>query len=282
MARKWIVKLMRYSGIPLLIRKFVQQAKVTIIYYHKVEASVFDRHLALLKKYYHIVPLQAYLNGQTKNIKNRLILTFDDGHASNFQLLPILKKHDARITIFITTGLIDSNRHFWFLINNLGEDDKADIKQLNDEERLEVLRKKYQYSDIREYEFAQALTSEQMLAMTEFVDFQSHTVSHPCLPKCSAEKALHEIAASKAFLEKMLAKDINCLAFPNNDYTEREIKMSRDSGYQYLFTANFGFNVDDENNYLLNRLSTNDTSDTNELLLRVTGIWKLLRFMHKK
>lgn len=282
MLKKIIIVLLRYSGLPFFIRKTIQKNRVTIIYYHRIEANHFDRHLALLKKNYHIVSLQSFVRGETKNIKNRLIITFDDGHVSNFELLPVLKKHDVRITIFITTGLIDANKHYWFLLRGLGEEDKGNLKRMSDEDRLAVLRDKFQYSDTAEYDSAEALSRSQILAMAEFVDFQSHTVTHPCLPKCSAEKALAEIRSSKEVLEKIHNKEVNCIAFPNNDYSEREIRFSLESGYKHMLTANYGFNVDDGKYLMLKRLSTNDTKNLHELMLRVTGVWKLLRFFPAK
>jgi len=282
MIRNNILKLIRYSGLPFLRRNIFQKNKVTIVYYHRIAADVFDKHLAQLKKYFSIISLQSYLKGETKRIKNRLVITFDDGHVSNFALLPVLRKHNVQVTIFLTAGLIGTKKHFWFLTAGLTDGYKKIIKQLPDEERLKILAEKYGFADNREYDHAQALNLEQLNAMKDYVDFQSHTFTHPCLPQCSDEKVLREIRVSKDHLEKLLNKEINCIAFPNNDYTEREIRMSLESGYEYLLTGISGFNHDEAKCFLLKRISTNDTADLNELLLRVTGIWKLLKLFIKK
>jgi peptidoglycan/xylan/chitin deacetylase (PgdA/CDA1 family) len=282
MFRKIALTMIKYSGLPLLSRNIFQKNKVTIIYYHRIAADVFDKHLALLKKYFNIIPLQSYLNGEAKRIKNRLVITFDDGHVSNFNLLPVLKKYNVQITIFLSSGLIGSNKHFWFLTAGLTDDYKKIIKRINDEDRLKRLFEKFHFSDAKEYDHAQALNIEQINKMLDYVDFQSHTITHPCLPQCSDEKALKEIRYSKDYLEKLLNKKINCMAFPNNNYTEREIRMSLESGYKYLLTGISGFNSDDGKCFLLKRISTNDTGDLNELLLRVTGVWRLLKLFKQK
>ncbi|KMQ59259.1 hypothetical protein ACM46_19175 [Chryseobacterium angstadtii] len=49
------------------------------------------------------------LNTQ-KHLKNKLILTFDDGYLNNLQyLVPLLEKYQLKATIFIPTGLILKN-----------------------------------------------------------------------------------------------------------------------------------------------------------------------------
>ena len=43
-----------------------------------------------------------------------LIVTFDDGHIGNYDLLPVLRAKKIPVTIFLCAGIIDTKRHFWF------------------------------------------------------------------------------------------------------------------------------------------------------------------------
>lgn len=277
--KAFFISLIRYSGLPFLIRIFIQRKKVTIIYYHNISSFEFDNHLKYLKKKYSIISLQDYINNRSANLKYRLVITFDDGHAANFELLKVLKKHNVQITIFLTSGLINTNRHFWFLSNGLDKMTKAGLKKMGDNERLYQLKEKFGYEDSKEYSEAEALTYSQIIVMKQFVDFQSHSVTHPCLPLCTDEKAENEIKGSKIQLEKLLGTPVNSIAFPNGDYSERELDFSINAGYRSVLTADFGFNSGRQSNFVLKRVSTNDTNNLNELVLRVTGIWKGIKII---
>jgi len=268
------IKLFRYSGLPALVRFLFQRKKVTIIYYHNITPDAFDNHIAFLKKRYSIISLQDYLANRTSHLKYRLIITFDDGHAGNYNLLPVLQKHNIQITIFLTSGLIDTKRHFWFLLKGLDQTTKAKLKTIGDTERLDQLMKMFDFSDTKEYSTAEALGMNQINAMKRFVDFQSHSVTHPCLPLCSDEKSETEIKVSKFQLEELLGTQINSLALPNGDYSKREFAICMDAGYKCVLTADFGFNTNANNNFILKRISTNDTKNIHELALRVTGVWR--------
>lgn len=139
MLKKIVVRIIRYCGLPFLVRELIQRNKVTIIYYHDINAQSFDDHLAFLKSRYHIISLQDYLAGNTVNIRNRLIITFDDGHIQNYSLLPVIKKYNVPVTIFLTTGIIGTKKRFWFLIRELDSETKKYCKESSDVERLELL-----------------------------------------------------------------------------------------------------------------------------------------------
>ena len=47
-----------------------------------------------------------------------MVVTFDDGHIKNHSLLPVFKKYQVPVTIFLCSGIVDTGKHFWFF----GED----------------------------------------------------------------------------------------------------------------------------------------------------------------
>ncbi len=57
-----------------------------------------------------------------------------------------------------------------------------EIKQLSDSERLIKLTN-IGYSDSREYPDRQALNDQEIAELKSRIDFQSHTVTHPVLPR---------------------------------------------------------------------------------------------------
>ena len=93
-----------------------------------------------------------------------------------------------------------------------------------------------------EFGARESLNVSEVRELRDLVDFQSHSVSHPILPECSAEKAAEEIALSKRQLEARLALRVNALAYPNGSYAARELQMTRESGYACGLTTQPGFN----------------------------------------
>jgi len=76
------------------------------------------RHTAkVLKKHYNVIPLQVLADmmeaGQPVPA-NTVVLTFDDGYASNFHLaLPVLEEFKLHATIFASTGFIEGEMYLW-------------------------------------------------------------------------------------------------------------------------------------------------------------------------
>ncbi len=76
------------------------------------------RHTAkMLAKHYNVIPLQqlADMMGAGRPIPlNTVVLTFDDGYASNYHLaLPVLEKFGLHATVFASTGFIEREFFQW-------------------------------------------------------------------------------------------------------------------------------------------------------------------------
>ena len=102
------------SALPFLIRECLQRRQVTIIVYHRLDPETADRHFSALRRRYNIIGLADYMEYRTDVRKSfppkPLIITFDDGHKSNYELKPILKKYGICPTSFLCSGLVDTNR----------------------------------------------------------------------------------------------------------------------------------------------------------------------------
>jgi peptidoglycan/xylan/chitin deacetylase (PgdA/CDA1 family) len=272
---------LRFSLVPFFIRETLQRHNVTFLVYHDITPEIADKHFRVLKKFYTIISLSDFLRARTDGTSGTLppkslVITFDDGHKGNYLLKPVLEKHNIPVVIFLCSAIVGTNRHFWWqhpAIRNI-----KSLKTRPDEERLKILGD-LGFDETREYEDPQGLTKEEIasLAGSPLVNLQSHTLTHPCLPQCSDDKAFHEISDSKRDLETSYSLDIYALAYPNGDYTEREIALLRKSGYLCGLTCDPGFNDAATPLYELRRLSMNSNSDTSELLVRASGSWAFLK-----
>ena len=113
--------------------------------------------------------------------------------------------------------------------------------------------------------------------MSSFVNFQSHTLFHPILPNCTDEEAKREIINSKLILESDYKLRINAIAYPNGDYSERDILLCKEAGYECGITVDHGFNTIDTDLFRLKRFSINDTNNIDELIVRASGVYSFFK-----
>jgi peptidoglycan/xylan/chitin deacetylase (PgdA/CDA1 family) len=278
--RKLAFQALRLTLLPFVLREIYQRKQVTILVYHAPSPQVFDTHLDFLKRIYNIVPLSVYVEARRKGSLSQLppralIITLDDGHRSNYALKNVLEKHKVPVTIFLCSGLIDTRRRFWFLHENT----TAIVQQLKtvpDEERLEALRR-VSFEETKEFAARQALAGSELRELNHQADFQSHTVFHPILPRCSAAKAEVEITTSKLELQARLGKEVYALAYPNGDYSKRELQLAEKAGYTCALTLDRGFNTAKTPLFRLRRICIPDDADQHELLVKTSGLWGSIR-----
>lgn len=277
--KKIVFKILRYSGIPILFRELKQKNKVTILMFHDISKETAEKSFSYLKKHYNIIDLNVFIEAcQTKNSvnipKKALIITFDDGHIRNYELLPVIKKYNIPITIFLCSSIVNTNRHYWFKFKQ--EPEVSALKLKPNKERLRLLAQDGFEKD-KEFIKPQALQREQILEMSNYVNMQSHTMFHPILPMCEDDESYKEVTFSKQELENDYNFNINTLAFPNGDYTDREVKFMKEAGYKCGITVDLGLNTINSDIFRLKRLSSNDTEDMNEFIVKSSGVWSALK-----
>lgn len=278
--RTLVFKALRFSGLPTLFRELVQKDKVTILLFHDISEETAEKAFAYLSKHYNIIDLNIYIEACEKNDKSKipkkaLIITFDDGHIRNYEMLPVINKFKVPVTIFLCTSLINTNRHFWFKYAN-GNINPKTLKMLPNKDRLQILAEMGFRQD-KEFDQPHAMTKQQVEEMKPYVNMQSHTLFHPCLPKCNELEAREEIFRSKDILTSEFGLNINAISYPNGDYSDREIRLSQEAGYKCGLTVDFGFNSLESDLFRLKRFSVNDTSDINELIVKASGVWSFIK-----
>lgn len=279
-----IYKALRYSGAAWLWRETVQRGKVTFLLFHDMEAGDAERNFAYLKRHYNIIGLQDYLKAVrqgTKLPRKALVITFDDGHASNYVMLPTLKKLNVPITIFLCSEIVGTQRHFWFRHSEEMKPQVEALKRIANRERLQKLGA-FGFEQEKAFADRQALTDNEIKEMQASVDFQSHTCFHPILPQCDTATARHEIADSKLQLEQQYNLKINTLSYPNGDYSERDIQLAKEAGYECGVTVDSGYNSLRSDLFRLKRFSVNDAHTTEELMVKACGLYALIKHkLHK-
>jgi peptidoglycan/xylan/chitin deacetylase (PgdA/CDA1 family) len=271
-----VFRLLRWSGVPALLRATAQRGRVTILVYHDPRPEVFDGHLRVLGRAYHIISLQRYLisrggDGATLPPK-ALVVTFDDGYASNFELREPLRRHGIRPTVFVCTGIAGTLRRFWF--RNV--DDVESLKRVPDAERLSRLAAAG-FDAAGERPPREALSDAEIQELASIAEIQAHTVTHPILPRCTDDRARDEIVDGKRDLEQRFGFEVYALAYPNGEYTEREVELARSAGYRCALAVGGRTNPRGADLFRLQRIAIDDHDGVDELLVKASGLWPWLQ-----
>ncbi len=201
---------------PLPIHARAQQAFVPILMYHDVvdgqkgvwfdaTTTEFDRDLAAIEER-GVTPISlaqwwAYLTRGEGLPARPVLLTFDDGYASVYQLIyPRLKKRRWPAVFFITTSTVG---------RKTGKDHMT-------------------WDQMRE------------MKATGLFEFQAHTVTHPELTKCSDSELANEITKCRDTLQQQLDTPIQFLCYPSGDRDPRVIDAAKAAGFVAGFTMSAG------------------------------------------
>ncbi len=281
--KKVIFRLLRYSGLPWLCRELLQRHRVTILMFHEIDRGVATRTFAYLRRKYAIIPLRKLreaIDRQDPTLLPRkaMVITFDDGHRSNFRLREVLRDLEVPTTIFLCAGIVGTNRHYWFK-SVPAQVSKEKLKKMPNRLRLAALAK-LGFQNEQEFDEPQSLSGEQIEDMRSWVDFQGHTQFHPCLPTCTDLEAKSEIETSKKILESAYGLRIDALAYPNGEYSHRDIELMKACGYKLGLSLDSGYNTVKTDPFRLKRLSVNDTKNMDELIVKASGLWGLLKPKH--
>ncbi len=103
----------------------------------------------------------------------------------------------------------------------------------------------------------------------------AHTHSHPILPSCTDETSRQEILASKQKLESWLDQEISYFAYPNGDFSKRELVSMDEFGFRLAFSTVPGFIEPNciHSRYALPRLEVLSDVSFAENICRMTGLW---------
>ena len=116
------------------------------------------------------------------------------------------------------------------------------------------------------------LTSDQLKEMdTNGMDIQSHTVNHEDLDKLSLEKQQETLVQSKQYLEKLLNKKVDYIAYPSGLYNKFTEQAAKNAGYTMAFTTNSGWANKNTNILFLNRVFVNSLKGFDQFKERLTN-----------
>ena len=258
----------------------MQRTRTTILLYHGITPKQLDLHLSVLCKRYRFIPLREYVealrSGRTNSLPHKsMVITLDDGLRGNYELLDVFRKHHVTPTIFVCSGIVGTNHMFWTAALD-SRDEIERLKGVPDDVRLEALAA-LGFTETGSFPERSALSRDEILEMREVVDFQSHSVFHPVLDRCSDERSRAEIVESKRSLERDFGLDIYAFAFPNGDYSEREVGYVRDAGYQCALTVEVGLNDAKADPFRLRRVSILEEASESAIIVKACPAFRQVK-----
>lgn len=216
-----------------------------------VEKEIFRTHMSYLKDKFRIITLGELLSYEGE--EDAAAITFDDGFADFYEnALPILTEYEIPVTIFITTGKLNTTEELWtteilriLFANNSGDESirldlcgkqvelpvftleqKAEtykvlrhvLMQLSAKEREDMLgsiRKQLQIGVQGREEYRLMSVSEvREIAANPLVTIGAHTVNHISMGRIADTELLYEIQQSIRDLENILKQRIKFFAYP--------------------------------------------------------------------
>lgn len=231
------------------------------------------------------------------------VLTFDDGYRDNVEhARPVLTRHGAPWTLFVTSDFADGRGRLWWLeleraiarLDAVRLGSGPVLPARTDAEKTAAFETVYRILRAgpeavlleaiarlcREAGFEPGgivrelcLTWDALrdLARDPAVTIGAHTLSHPMLAKHDPAVAEREIAGSRARIEAEMGRPVRHLSYPVGDPTSagpREFELARKLGFATAVTTRPGhlFAEHAEHSHALPRISVNGLHQTDAAL----------------
>jgi peptidoglycan/xylan/chitin deacetylase (PgdA/CDA1 family) len=162
-------------------------------------------------------------------------MTFDDGWADNYTtLLPMLREHAIRATIYVTTGLM-GRPNPWLA-------PESGVRMMTEAEVLACVR--------------------------EGVEIGAHTLTHPDLSLVGAEGCRREVLGSRDFLRELTGTSVDSFAYPYFHLGPDAVGAVREAGFASAVT---GIGIGDQSPLTFERTAISGKDRLPSFTLKLLG-----------
>lgn len=245
--------LLAHTLVPAGRRRW-RRGRLLVLAYHDVpDPQPFAVQLDHLLRHYTPVDLPTVVAAQYGTgalPAGAALITFDDGHPSVLDAaLPALRHRGIPAVLFVVTGLIESEQpHWWTEVEErsmagarargfeaAGRSLVSALKKEDDIVRLQAIDDLRQGTPDVSIRTRQLTTSDLKRLERDGIAIGSHSVTHPCLDRCSDENIVREVVNSFRQLTDMLGHEPLVFAYPNGNHDERVVTAVRAAGYRMAF-----------------------------------------------
>ena len=296
-ADRWLAPLARGLGAILMFHH-VRPARADAFQPNRlleITPEHLDRTLGLVRDLgWDIVSLDEVPERLARGQGRFVALTFDDGYRDNRDhALPILRRHGAPWTLFVTTDYAAGAGRLWWLeleeavrsaerVGFRGREHEtatpgqkaaafaaiyADLRAGPEPELRETIARLCDEARLDRAALVRqlCLSWDEVAALAErepSLTIGAHTASHPMLAKWDEETARREIAEARDEIAARLGREVRHLAYPVGDPSSagpREFRLAREAGYATAVTTRPGhlFAAHRDHSTALPRVSVN-------------------------
>jgi peptidoglycan/xylan/chitin deacetylase (PgdA/CDA1 family) len=238
------------------------------ILHDEIDATTFERHIALLAAEFNVLPLGEACARLARGAlpARAACITFDDGYADNEQIaLPILKRFGLPATFFVSSGFSDGGIMFNDVVietvrralagthdlSSLGLGSYSLSDSTTRRATVDALLGQLKYRPVGERQalveqlaekMGSTLPKNLMMSPAQIrrlhdagMEIGGHTVNHPILASLDEDQARAEIVDGKRRLEDIIAAPVSLFAYPNGkpgvDYGPRDVELVKKAGF---------------------------------------------------
>ena len=267
--------------------------RLAVLAYHSVEdPELFAQHVGFLRRRMRPVSLDdvvAATRGRHALPRDAVLVTFDDADRTIADAaMPQLRAAGIPAVAFVVAGLLDTDRPVWTreaaaLVANGGtspampdRDPLAVVrrmKRLPDDERLAVLDDLRRTAMAPGPEAAQLGRADLPVLERSGVAIGNHSMSHPCLPRCSGTRIREEVEGGRRALADIVGAGPRAFAYPNGDWDDRARRAVEEAGHDVGFLFDHRHSpVPPADPLLLSRLWVNSTDRLDRFRIIVSGL----------
>jgi peptidoglycan/xylan/chitin deacetylase (PgdA/CDA1 family) len=246
----------------------VVPSEPSLLNWRHVSVADFEGHLRMLRKHCNIVPLAKVFSGDVDNRRLNVAITFDDGFRNNFEVaIPILQRYSSPASLYVTAANAAGMSALWpdylDIVTRFARSDvQIDGRTFTKRGRCYVCRDSgnalasvirterpdwpfkqavyrafsrwdpnLQRPDLRQY--WELMTDRHIAeaAAVPGITIGSHGYYHNNLGSVSREEALQELRESKTYLENLVQREVQELAYPDGSYTPAIVGAAEGIGF---------------------------------------------------
>ncbi|WP_342550970.1 polysaccharide deacetylase family protein [Lysinibacillus sp. FSL M8-0216] len=247
--------------------------KIPILMYHHLKKSLnnnvvispdnFENQIKTLKEAgYNSISIQQlfdYLNENKLLPQNPVLITFDDGYLSNYELAyPILKKYNMHAEIFVIVSQILENNE---IKSNTNEIPKMTWEQLR-EMRDTFTIQSHTWNSHNKLVLGNGKLSGAVYGPS-YIKGTLET------KKMYEERVISDFIRSKEVIKAKLGYEPIAISYPFGIVSNEAIKLAEAAGFKLGFVINNKSIVKDDNPFTLSRITVNGNDTGIELLEKI-------------